>query len=194
MSPIIRIPEPVYDKLQSFAAPFIDTPASVIERLIDYYEINKNNGSSNSTGKNIINQRSDKIRTYDPENPPNLLHTRIIKANVGGSSAYNWNNLVHATHREVMETPGSFDELSQISISNIIKGKYTYSGYLYYKDMDISIQGVNANTAWKHALELAQKSEINIKVIFQWRKNKGASNPGGKGILEWRKNSINGKE
>ncbi len=38
MMPVVRIPDPVFERLQAFATPLIDTPASVIEKLLDFYE------------------------------------------------------------------------------------------------------------------------------------------------------------
>ena len=38
MSRVIRIPESIFERLQHLAAPLVDTPASVIERLLDYYD------------------------------------------------------------------------------------------------------------------------------------------------------------
>ena len=38
MSPVIRISESIYERLQELATPFVDTPASIIERLLDHYE------------------------------------------------------------------------------------------------------------------------------------------------------------
>ena len=38
MSPAIRIPEKTFARLQYLAVPFTDTPASVIERLLDFHD------------------------------------------------------------------------------------------------------------------------------------------------------------
>lgn len=42
MSRVIRIPELIFQRLQQFATPLVDTPADVITRLLDFYEMNKN--------------------------------------------------------------------------------------------------------------------------------------------------------
>ena len=184
MSPIIRISEPVYDRLQSIAVPFIDTPASVIERLIDLYEVNSNIVPSSYAEKRENIQNRD-IMTFDPENPPNLIHTRIIEAQFGEMDATNWNDLVHAAHRLGKKNAGSIKNLEKISTSKIMDGCYTERGHVYYKDIDMSIQSTNSNDAWKNTLNLAQKLNVNVRAIFIWRRNKGASNPGEKGMLEW---------
>lgn len=40
MMPVIRIPDDVFRRLQSVAAPLVDTSASVIEKLLNFYESN----------------------------------------------------------------------------------------------------------------------------------------------------------
>ncbi len=36
--PVVRISDPVYERLQQLATPFVDTPDTVIQRLLDSYE------------------------------------------------------------------------------------------------------------------------------------------------------------
>jgi hypothetical protein len=36
--PVVRLPDSLYRRLQEHAEPFVDTPANVIERLLDAYE------------------------------------------------------------------------------------------------------------------------------------------------------------
>ncbi|MFC1552986.1 T4SS efffector SepA family protein [Candidatus Latescibacterota bacterium] len=185
MSPIIRIPETVYDKLQSIAEPFIDTPASVIERIVDYYEVSCDSSTLTRDLKNKRYMLEQGVLSLNPENPPSLIHTRIIKARVGDYNSYKWNDLVRAAHKMAMVKTGSIEDLARISTSRIMKGCFTESGYKYYKDIGMSIQGVNSNEAWKDTLNLAQKLDINVEVIFEWRNKRGASNPGKKGMFEW---------
>jgi hypothetical protein len=40
MTPVIRIPEDVFERLQALAIPLVDTPGSVIRRLLDMHEPN----------------------------------------------------------------------------------------------------------------------------------------------------------
>jgi hypothetical protein len=41
MSKVIRIDDDTFTRLQNLAEPFVDTPSSVIERLLNYYESSK---------------------------------------------------------------------------------------------------------------------------------------------------------
>ena len=38
MNPVIRIPDKIYERLQRHAVPFVDNPATVVEKLLDFYE------------------------------------------------------------------------------------------------------------------------------------------------------------
>lgn len=42
MTPVIRIDDEVYSRLQNLAEPFVDTPSSVIARLLSFYESQSN--------------------------------------------------------------------------------------------------------------------------------------------------------
>jgi hypothetical protein len=44
MMPVIRIHDSIFERLQKHATPFVDTPASVIERLLDAYETSQTHG------------------------------------------------------------------------------------------------------------------------------------------------------
>ena len=45
MSPVVRIPEGTYQRLKSLAEPFVDSPATVVERLLDFHdECSETNG------------------------------------------------------------------------------------------------------------------------------------------------------
>jgi hypothetical protein len=51
--------------------------------------------------------------------------------------------------------------------------------------MNISIQNVDANLAWRNALNLARRLSVSISVTFEWRHKSGAAHPGKQGSLVW---------
>ncbi len=55
MSQVIRIPSNIYKKLESYAVGF-DTPAGVIERLLDFYE--KHNNSEDESMETVTSKNS----------------------------------------------------------------------------------------------------------------------------------------
>ena len=46
MSKVIRIMKPTFSRLQKLATPLVDTPASVIDKLLDFYENHHHEGKS----------------------------------------------------------------------------------------------------------------------------------------------------
>ena len=80
MSKVIRISDSIFSRLQQFGTPLVDTPASVIERMLEYYEQhNKQDNSKVSkftTTKTIV--EGDEVGLYlAPANDENLQATII---------------------------------------------------------------------------------------------------------------------
>ncbi|RLE48733.1 MAG: hypothetical protein DRJ18_01335 [Candidatus Methanomethylicota archaeon] len=186
MSTVIRIPEPIFIRLQALAKPFVDTPASVIGRLLDFYEAHTGTQASSSTHAHTPTGVPNNLLQLDPDNPIDLHHTRVIEARFGDTAVSNWNKLVYVAHRFAGAKTGSVEELCGVSISNIARGRRTDSGFHYFPDIDISIQNVDANAAWRNTLHLARKLDIPVRVVFEWRNKDRAANPGKKGVLEWK--------
>lgn len=182
MSPVIRIPDPIYSRLEGHAKGF-DTPSNVIEKILDYYE--KQHGISSPQDEEITAKAG--IRELDPDNPGDLHFTKIINAEFGDTtfSGISWNRLVCAAHRIVLERVKTYDLLKGLTESSIVRGQRHDSGFHYVEDMDISITNVNANTAWRNALALAKQIKVSIKVKFRWSFNKRAAHPNEKGEISW---------
>lgn len=57
MSKVIRISQSIFSRLQKLSIPLIDTPASVIERLLNYYEkLHDKDTSASSVSRTSINK------------------------------------------------------------------------------------------------------------------------------------------
>jgi hypothetical protein len=53
------------------------------------------------------------------------------------------------------------------------------------RDINISIQNVDADLAWRYTFALAQKLQVQVAVEFEWRLKPGAAQPGERGALSW---------
>lgn len=54
MSPVVRISDNCYERLQALAVPFTDTPAAVIERLLDFHDQHSDtHGTRSDTSRGI---------------------------------------------------------------------------------------------------------------------------------------------
>lgn len=182
MMPVVRIPDSVYERLQKHATPFVDTPATVIERLLDSYERQSAPNPGRASPKPAM---ATPIKSFDPETPPDLQHTRILSAEISGEQATKWNDLVAAAHRCALAKLGSFDALKEASRSNIVKGRKEDDGFHHHRELSISIQYVGSNQAWKNSFLLARRLGLPIRVTFQWRDKAGSAHPGETGSLSW---------
>ena len=181
MMPVIRISDPVFERLQSIATPLVDTPGSVVEKLLDFYE-------SHQTGSHIRPATTTVRKTeseFDPEAPPDVRHTRVLQAEFDGQSAENWNDLVHLAHRRATVRLKSFDAIRAATQSNVVPRQKSDRGFHYLSDINLSIQNVDANLAWRNALVLARKLQVPVRVQFEWRETEGAAHPGKVGLLSW---------
>jgi len=171
----IEISDELYARLQKYAKPFEDKPEDIIKMLLDAYE-NKKKKKIPEIG----------IKGYDPLNPPDLRHTKIISCtfNKIPTSKY-WNCLVDEAHIIAMKKLNSLDELLRISSSNIRKGEFAEHGFFFVREINASIQNVDANAAWRNVLNLATKFKVPVEVTFQWRDNDKAAHPGEKGRVVW---------
>jgi hypothetical protein len=182
MSPVIRISDTTFQRLQKYAAPFVDTPETVIRRLLESYEAGGHQNESAATHTSI-----DVDGPFDPDNHPDLHHTRVISAEFDGRAAGGWNDLTRVAHERAMETFGSFEGLCPATLSNILNGHHARDGYHYVAKPDISIQYTDANMAWRNSLHLARALGCPLEVQFEWRNKAGAAFPGKTGVLSWNK-------
>jgi hypothetical protein len=178
MMPVLRIPDPIYRRLQAIAVPFEDTPITVIERLLNEYE-----------ARHEPHQipEIEKYQVLDPDAPINLRHTRVIRAVIDGSeiSQPNWNGIVDEAHMLAFQQGLSAEALIKLTLSNVVKGENNASGFHYLPEVNISVQGVDANLAWRNTLHLAKNLKVPIEIWFEWRDKEGAAHPGEKGKLVW---------
>ncbi|WP_039895314.1 T4SS efffector SepA family protein [Lyngbya sp. PCC 8106] len=186
MSKVIRISNQIFTRLQEIAEPLTDTPASVIERLLDFYEENYQSDSIFQQPETFIEEDFN-IKRFDPETPPNLKFSRVNKAIIGNSalSKPNWNKIVREIHLLGMKKARKFDALQMITTFNIKQGEHNDKGFYYVPEIGISIQNVDANTSWEGILAIAKKLEIPISIYFEWLDKPEAEIPRGKGLLSW---------
>ena len=179
--PVIRISDQSFDRLKKLAEPFVDTPGSVIEKLLDHFERtpNKNNG--------IVppNPPPEKVPSCSPRTPPDLTHTNIRSAQFNGQSASNWNELRRVSHRVAFDKLGNFEAVRSATKSSIVRGRKSDEGYRYIPEIDVSIRGEGAVRAWVEIFHLAVKLNVSVWVEFEWQNKAAAALPGERRHLRW---------
>ena len=182
MVPSVELSSQTFARLQTHAVPLVDNIETVITRLIDFYEA-KDGAPVATLGKGA----GSKIRQFNPLSPPDLTHTKVLAVEFCGLSLEhgqaNWNGLLNATVREAKGRVKSVGELKQFVTIPHIEGKKIDEGYRFLSELGISIQGQDANGAWKAACHIAQKLTLPLGVTFVWREKEGAAFPGVTGRL-----------
>lgn len=184
MTVSLDIPSELFQRLQKFAVPLVDTLPSVIEKLADHYERSVGNGALADKAP-APGPVKDGIRKFDPLSPPDLLHTRV-SGSFGAVRFRKWNELVRLAHVEAFKKAGTFEALRSATHAQIRKGNHDGdSGFHFVPEIGVSVQGVDAKHAWTYALRLAQYAEQPLRVTVDWRNNAKAAYPGETGLLEW---------
>jgi hypothetical protein len=176
--PVIRIPDPIYKRLQALAVPFEDTPITVIEKLLNEYEARYQSQQVSET---------ENYRVLEPDAVSNLHHTRVLRTVIGGQEIHqpNWNKIVDAAHGIAIRQGFSVEDLIKLTLSHIVQGEKISSGFHYLPEVNISIQGVDSNLAWRNTLHLMKNLKMPIEIYFEWRDKEGAAYPGEKGKFIW---------
>lgn len=166
----IIISDELFSRLQARAVPLVDTIESVIARLLD----------GDTAAK--VDSTPEGYRLFDPASPPNLGHTSVLSATVNGqllkSSDTFWNNIIVAMIKVLAGRGMSAQEIDMTLPSNSEIGQKSGNGYKFIKEAGISIQGLDANNAWRTIYLLSAVAGISVDVKFKWQNKEGVEMPG----------------
>jgi hypothetical protein len=181
MSPSVELSPTTFGRLQAHAVPLVDTIESVINRLIDAYERHSSGPPAGSGGD------GQSVRAFNPNAAPDLTHAKILDVTFCGKplgrGQDNWNGLLNTAVREAKRRAKSSVEFKDLMVVNYIAGEKTDEGYRPLSGTGISVQGQDANGAWRAASHIAQRLECQVSVKFAWREKEGAAYPGVTGQL-----------
>lgn len=185
----IPISDALFQRLQKHAVPFEDTPATVIERMVDFYEehnIPQGKSAKPATGSDEPPSVAvrEEIRKFDPRRPPDLCHTRV-RGEFAGTGYSKWTDLMRIAHIKAYKTAGSFEALREVTRAQIRNGSQNDNGFKPIPEIGLSLQGVDANHAWSHSLRLAQHLNVPLRALVEWQNKDNAAFPGEEGLLAW---------
>ena len=178
--PAIDIPPELYRRLERHARGF-DTPAAVISRAVDALE---RQGVQEIP---TVGKSDHSSPDFDALNPPNLVHTKVLTASFCGKpiKPANWNLILDTAVVCAAKNLGDFDKVTKLAAVNIVKGEKTDEGYHFIPDAGLSVQGQDANAAWRGAMFIAQNLKMSVEVAFLWRNKEGAQHPGQPGTMRF---------
>lgn len=174
--PEITLEHTTFQRLQQHAKPLVDTPDTVINRAMDALE-----KLEEPTALSARQNTSE--REIDPRIIPNLTHTKVLDASIDGEVIQkpNWNSLLDLILIRVMNQLSDFNEVQKLCPVNMVKGRKEGEGYRHLPEIDISVQGLDANTACRTVVGAAKGLGIELDIGFLWRPNKKAAYPGERG-------------
>ncbi|RUZ22716.1 hypothetical protein EN949_19195, partial [Mesorhizobium sp. M7A.F.Ca.US.007.01.2.1] len=149
----IEISDADYERLKALAEPFVDTPATVIGRLLDRY-------SGHSDQKK--GTEANPLPMMFTEIPP-LTHAKFLDGNLDGKSPEKkaWDAFLVVALNAALEKLNDLDELRKVSGANLKNGRKEDEGYKYLAEKKYSYQGVSAEDAMKIVQRLCK--------YFDWR-------------------------
>lgn len=158
-------------RLQNLMGPD-DTSGTVILRLLDFYE----GQSARQPAVPDFSTEPDAL-AFEGFDVPDLTHTRMLRATLEGKEIArpNWNKL---RQKVIIEAVKSGADIGKWGIPGLAAGKKDFHGYSFIPEMNMSIQGQDANDAWRSTLEMARKLGWSVEAICEWRQKPGASFPG----------------
>lgn len=169
----IELPDDLFQKLQKHAVPLVDTPISVIERAIRALEEGDEEPGDRAA--------ADGPRTFNPAAPPNLTFTKPRSAVINGrqlpsSQAY-WNAIMFEVIKEAAQRGASTEDLLALITVNSQAGGRQDNGFTFIEQARLSIQGQDANGAWRQTYVIASSIGIPVEVVFAWQNNTKAAMP-----------------
>jgi hypothetical protein len=177
MSPSIDLTDELFARLQKHAVPLVDTPLTVITRALDALEAGDEDPVSPVT--------SAGPRSFNPAAPPNLSHTTPRRAEVAGQALPRgetyWNSILFAVLNEAAKKGTSAQDLIELLTIPCVQGEKEGSGYRYLPQAGISVQGQDANRAWKQTYRIASSIGVPVQVLFVWQDNPKAAMPNSTG-------------
>jgi hypothetical protein len=108
---------------------------------------------------------------------PDLTGTTLREAEIGGKplKKVDWNALMVEAVSQAAEKVSSSEKLKDLITVKHVPGKQ--DGYYFVPSANLSIQGQNANSAWKSTERIARALHLPVKARFMWGPKNG--NPGG---------------
>ena len=162
-------------RVEKHARPFVDTFDAVINRMIDAFE-------RMATIEGDLLAVDPNVQDIDPASPPSLTHTQVLSVTFNkvkfSDAAASWNTLLLHAVRLARKRIKSDDELKRLILINFVFGRKENDGYRYLDDVDLSVQGQDANNAWKAIFHIARNLACSFEVVFIWRNKPGAAHPG----------------
>lgn len=170
MMPQVTLDASTIERMKAYAEPLVDNFDTVILKGLDALDMLK-----------AKNEETPAERVLNPAAPPNLAFTTVKSIVFAGkrfaAAETYWNPLLHAVIRESLKHLTK-EQMRNLLTCNYFAGKKEDQGYKYLDDVGISVQGSDANNAWKAIYNILKVIKVPVEVTFVWQDNPKAVSPG----------------
>lgn len=180
---LVDIPDPLFKRLEKHANFVDNTPVAVIQRAVDALDALRNG----TAAPQMLEAKGRVLVSHQALRPPDLTFTKVIGAlfNDVVVKPANWSRLLDTAVTYAAKKIGDFDRLRRILTVNVAKGEKTDEGYHYLSAVGLSVQGQDANDAWRCVMMIAKNLKCSVEVSFLWRNKEGAAHPGEPGTMRF---------
>lgn len=179
----VDLSDELVERLKEHAEPLVDTFESVIVRLLDAYD------AKNGKRNDLREKHDASVRDFSPMMPPDLKHTKVLLATMGSTdltkSQATWNGILNWCVELAVKNAENMQDLRRLLLVNFVSGQKEDEGYRFLPDIGLSIQGQDANTAWKATFHILRALDHPATVVFSWRDKDDALFPGVIGRFIW---------
>jgi hypothetical protein len=153
--PQITVSAETFRSLNQICGEMLQDFEGVINRLIADY---RKKGSSTETGSKASGNGV----------APDLTGTWLKEAEIGGKplEKVDWNALMLEAVSQAAQKVGNLEALKKLIIVKHAEGKK--EGYYFVPSANLSIQGQNANYAWRATDYIAKALHLPVKATFKW--------------------------
>lgn len=169
--PQVTLEASTIERMKAYAEPLVDTLDTLILKGLDAID--------------MLSKKADEPvsseRIFNPASPPNLAYTTVKsitwKGKRLGTSETYWNPLMLLAVKELPKHMTK-EEGRALILCNKFTGKKEDNGYKYVEEMGLSIQGQDANNAWKTTYNILKEIKEPVEIVFAWQDNPKAASPG----------------
>jgi hypothetical protein len=177
--PSIDVTPSAMDYLKSMAEPFVDTPATVLDRIIEQHR-----RLSSTSPTKLVSPSPSKIE-YGIESLPPLLHSKVEVATINGKlvSRAKWSILVQEMVRIAASKGAVAAQIAASMNANTVLKNRSDTGFVFVPEAGLSFQKMDANRSCKAVLGISRQFSIPVSIDFFWRDDPNAHNPGANGRI-----------
>jgi hypothetical protein len=83
----------------------------------------------------------------------------------------NWNSIMDRAIQFAFHKLKDTDKVSELVLAKHVKGQKADQGYRYIKEAGLSVQGQDANNAFKTTAKIFRDMSVNAEFVFAWYDN-----------------------